>query len=347
LSPGGKLRVVLEQAVRARSNTGDESLGSFMRRHFGAEAYDRMIEPLMSGIYGGNGDALSLLATFPQLRRLEIEHGSVLRGIKRSSPPGQGSRRPSPFVAPTGGMEVFPQAVRSSLSAATVESGAAVMSLERGKTYRLETSGGRELHAHAVILATPSHAAANLVAGVDARLAHLLEGISYGSTATVSLGFVPGSLPIEKLGHGYIIPRREGRPLMAVTFSSRKFRDRAPSGALLARAFIRAGGKGSLTSRTDDELIGLVREELRRTHGIVAEPEACWVFRLPSSMPQYAVGHPERVAQIERCLAELPGLYLAGAAYRGVGIPDCIASGEAAAGRAAAFLSERSSGPGQ
>jgi protoporphyrinogen/coproporphyrinogen III oxidase len=340
LTPWGKLRVAVEQATRARQGADDESLGSFMRRRFGGEAYERMIEPLMSGIYGGNGDRLSLLATFPQLRRLEVEHGSVLRGIKRASGPAPAGRRPSPFVAPVEGMEALPRAVRASLTSASVETGMVVTEVRNaGQQFRVETASGAEFSSRSLIITTPAPVTASLMAGLDAGLTEIHRGIAYGSTATVSLGYAPGAVVTDGLGHGYIIPRREGRALMAVTFSSRKFRHRVPDGALLVRGFVRVGDDPELLARGDDEMIGLVREELRRTRNIVAQPEVCWVFRLPQSMPQYAVGHIDRVAEIERRLSVLPGLFVAGAAYRGVGIPDCIASGEAAADRAFTFLS--------
>lgn len=340
LSPRARVRVALEQTVRARRGRSDEALGSFMRRRFGAEAYERMIEPLMSGIYGGNGDALSLLATFPQLRKLEIEHGSVLRGIKRSSATPSGTRRAgSPFVAPVEGMEALPRAIHDRLSSVSVHTGTPVRSISRLEDgYRISAEPNREFMARSVIITTPAYVTAALVSALDYELAGLHRGISYGSTATVSLGYSPDTVAPGGLGHGYIIPRREGRPLMAVTFSSRKFRHRGPRGALLIRGFVRVGNDQTILSRSDGDLEGMLRDELRKTHGIGAEPERAWVFRLPNSMPHYAVGHLDRLAAIDVRIAQHPGIFVAGATYHGVGIPDCIASGEAAAHQAGHWL---------
>jgi oxygen-dependent protoporphyrinogen oxidase len=310
-----------------------------MRRRFGGEAYDRLIEPLMSGIYGGNGDELSLLATFPQLRKLEREHGSVLRGVKRSSGRTSGPG-PSPFVAPVEGMGALPDAIAFALDSGSLITGALAVVVETEQSgYTVRMEGREPLHARAVILATPAYVTAGLVSQLDVALSKLHAGIGYGSTSTVSLGFAPGTVNAGPLGHGYIIPRREGRPLMAVTFSSRKFHHRAPKGALLARGFIRVSGSDDLSSTTDGDLVSLVRAELRQTCGIRAEPVIAKVFRLPRSMPQYAVGHLDRLAAIDERLNSHPGLFVAGAAYRSVGIPDCITSGRSAADCAIAFTS--------
>jgi oxygen-dependent protoporphyrinogen oxidase len=339
LSYPAKVRVAAEQAVRVRPGTDDESLGSFMRRRFGEEAYGRIIEPLMSGIYGGSGEELSLLATFPQLRALEVQHGSVLRGLKRSSTPATIGRRPSPFVAPVNGMEALPQAVCRALGAAA-DMGASAESVKRdGDLYEIGVRDGGTIQTRSIILATPAFVTSGLLAGLDHTLSDLHAGIPYGSTATVSLGYSPGQVAAERLGHGSIIPRREGRPVMAVTFSSRKFRHRAPEGALLVRGFIRVSPSDELLAAPDDDLIATVQEELRLTCGIDASPAMARVYRLPRSMPQYTVGHTDRVSAMERRLQTLPGLFLAGAAYRGVGIPDCIASGEVAAAGSVAYLS--------
>lgn len=340
LSYRGRARVALEQAVPAREGVDDESLRHFMQRRFGVEAYDALIEPLMSGIYGGKGDELSLLATFPQLRKLEVEHGSVIRGLRRTSPAPTPGRRPSPFVTLTGGMGTLPQAVARQLGARSLLTGTLARGVKAAPGgYDVQLQDGGTLHGRALILTTPAFITADLVSSVDPVLADLHGTIPYGSTATVSLGFPRVNLRDGDPGHGYIIPRREGRPVMAITFSSRKFRDRAPAGAFLARGFIRPSHSGGIVDTSDTDLIDAVREELRLTLGIASEPIITRVFRLPRSMPQYTVGHVERVDKIETALRSNPGLFVAGAAYRGVGIPDCILSGEAAAHAAASFLS--------
>jgi oxygen-dependent protoporphyrinogen oxidase len=200
-----------------------------------------------------------------------------------------------------------------------------------GGDYTVEIKGEQPLSADAVILATPAFATADIVASLDAEAADALRRIPYASTATVSVVYLLTQVPVPLDSHGYIIPRGEGRPVLACTFTSTKFPHRAPTGYALIRAFIGRAGHGDIVERSDDELVQLVRDELKAVLGITAAPQMQFVYRWPQAMPQYTLGHLERVAFIERRLGEHPGLTCAGAAYRGIGIPDCIASGEKAA----------------
>jgi oxygen-dependent protoporphyrinogen oxidase len=370
LSRRGKLRAALEPLVPRRATARDESLGSFIRRRMGREPYERLIEPLMAGIYGGNGDDLSLEATFPRLRALEREHGSLLRGLRSTSPPSPPSDRPaSPFLSPIGGMREIVDVLEARLDRVRILRCTEAVAIERqggGYSVALQpvpdrsnrsrgggplggdppgpaaqtnaVGGGTAVPAQAVILAAPAYTAASLLEGIDGHLARLLSSIPYASTATVSLGYTASSLPRPLDGHGYIIPRREGRPILACTWSSSKFAHRAPEGHILLRGFIGRAGREEVLGGTDDELVELFRAELHATLGISAEPLLARVYRWPRAMPQYRVGHLDVLLGITRSLDHLPGVYLAGAGYRGVGIPDCIQSGETAADRALAQL---------
>jgi oxygen-dependent protoporphyrinogen oxidase len=223
------------------------------------------------------------------------------------------------------------RAVEQHLCAGSVRTSCAVRRLTwDGARYSLE-AGDETLQADAVILATPSDVSAHLLAGVDVEVAGLLAEIRYAPAATVSLGFRTRDLAARPEGHGYVIPRREGRPVLAVTWSSNKFAGRAPAGHLLVRGFFGQPESAEAVRAEDSELVRLLQAELRSTAGIAADPVVSAVHRWPNAMPQYAVGHPERIAAIEHELASHPGLALAGAAYRGVGIPDCIQSGRRAA----------------
>jgi oxygen-dependent protoporphyrinogen oxidase len=204
---------------------------------------------------------------------------------------------------------------------------------QKDDRYGVTLENGAVLSADAVILATPAYVSAGLVEGMDTALASLLASIPYASTATISLGFEEKALTRPLDGHGYIIPRREGRPVLACTWTSSKFPHRAPPGRVLLRGFVGRAGREEELERTDEELVHLFREELRTTLGIGAEPVLTRVFRWPRAMPQYRVGHREMLREIDERLQRLPGLYLAGAAYGGVGVPDCIQSGEIAAAR--------------
>lgn len=333
----GKLRMAMEAVLPPRRDPTDESLGAFMRRRFGREAYERLIEPLMSGIYGGNGDQLSLQATFPQLRAMEQRSGSLIRGIRAA--PAPPSDRPKPaFVTPIQGMAAIVEALELALEKVTIRRGTSVEVIRRvGETYQIELAGGEIVTADAVIVAAPAYAAVRFLAGLDREIATELDAIPYVSTATISLAFAPGTIP-EPEGYGYVVPRAEGRPVLACTWTSSKFANRAPDGYALLRAFAGRAGREEILQQPDEALVTTVRRELREVLGIDAEPLWTRVFRWPNAMPQYTVGHPERLQAIEDRLAEHPGLFLAGSAYRGVGIPDCITSGERAAAETAAYL---------
>jgi oxygen-dependent protoporphyrinogen oxidase len=337
ISPLGKLRMALDYVIPPHSPKGDESLAAFVERRLGRELYDRLIEPLMSGIYAGDGAQLSLRATFPQLRQTELEHGSLIKGMlaaRKKVPPAPNGRHRSAFLTPTTGLAEIVEALEAKLSKAEIRlstRAALVKAVSSG--YNVILADGESLPADAVILATPAFVTADLIADLDSQLADALRAIPYVSTATVSVAYplndTRSARPLD--GYGYIIPRAEGRPILACTWTSTKFPHRAPEGYGLIRAFIGRAGEEEAIDRTDNELLNLVREELRRTLGITAPPMLYRIFRWPQAMPQYTLGHLDRLAAIERRLAELPGLFVAGNAYRGIGIPDCIASGEAAA----------------
>jgi oxygen-dependent protoporphyrinogen oxidase len=226
-------------------------------------------------------------------------------------------------------------ALEARLSGVEILRGVSVTALEpAGKGYRLRLSTGDTREAEAVIAATPAYVTADLVAGLDAPLAEALRGIPYSSTATVYLAYPPESLPRPLNGYGYIIPRAEGRPVLACTWASSKFANRAPEGHGLIRVFIGRAGQPDVLAQDDDALVALARAELASKLDIQAPPAFQRVFRWPRAMPQYNLGHLDRLAVIDRRLEALPGLFVAGNAYRGVGLPDCIASGETAAERA-------------
>ncbi len=341
LSPWGKLRLAGEYFIAPRAGSGDESVAAFVQRRLGAEAYERLIEPLLSGIYAGDGAQLSLAATFPQLRQTEQTSGGLIKGIlaARRAAPAPASKGNQPktgfLTAPTGLGEIV-EALEARLTGVEILRGVSVTGLEAaGKGYSLRLSNREARAAEAVILATPAFVTAELVAGLDVPLADALRGIPYISTATVYLAYRLADLPRPLDGYGYIIPRAEGRPILACTWTSTKFPQRAPEGFGLIRVFIGRAGQQDVLDRDDVALVALARAELAETLNLRTEPTFQRLFRWPRAMPQYTLGHLERVAVIEQRLAGLPGLFVAGNAYRGVGLPDCIASGEAAAQAAA------------
>jgi len=340
-----KARMGLDFFMPPQPLNGDESLGSFVSRRLGRPAYERLIEPLMSGIYAGDGDQLSLKSTFPYLRDLELQHGGLVKGalatrrkMARKGKSVPGSR--SAFLTPTTGLAEIVEALVGRLQASGVDLRAAtrVDRLSRLQDhYRVEMENGELLQADGVILATPAYAAGELLAELDASLAQDLQAIPYASTATVSLAYREDDLPRALDGYGYVIPRREGRKALACTWTSTKFPHRAPQGYALLRVFVGRAGQEDDLPQDEQSLLALAREELRLTLGIQAEPLLTMVFYWDRAMPQYNLGHPERMARIDTALERLPGLALAGNGYRGIGIPDCIHSGEQAADRLLAF----------
>ncbi len=329
LSKEGRARLAEEVDIPPDTERGDESIASFVSRRLGAEAYSQLVEPLMTGIYGGDGERLSLQATFPQLRELELTHGSLLNGLG-----AQSASKPEypPFVSLASGMDTLVRQLAEALEdRVEVTVGTRGVSLRRrsdGFDVGLEPGG--VLAADAVILAVPAYAAEPLLAGVDAELAELHAEIPYASSAIVTLAFRAEHVAHPLDGYGYVVPRVEGTDVLACTWSSQKWDARAPEGSVLLRVYAGRFGGRDVTSLTDENLLALAVAEVALL-GIDAEPILTRLHRWPRGMPQYVLGHPDRVGRIEARVAEVSGIALAGAAYRGVGIPDCIRSGEEAA----------------
>ncbi|HTP11125.1 MAG TPA: protoporphyrinogen oxidase [Anaerolineae bacterium] len=369
ISPWGKLRMGMDYFIPPKSPNGDESLAQFVERRLGRELYDRMIEPLMSGIYAGDGEQLSLGATFPQLRQTELEHGSLVKGMlaakKKAAQPQPSAAHPNvapkkkwaAFVTPETGLAEIIEALQAQLQGVEVRLNTMVKKIEHlpsplpspfppfrghgkgeGMGMRVELKSGETLDTDAVILATPAYVTAQLVSDLDPEMATALRGIPYASTVTLSVAYPLSDIPKPLNAYGYIIPRAEARSILACTWTSTKFPHRAPEGYGLIRAFIGRAGDDEVLNRTDTELLQMVRDELRDVLGITAEPLLHRIFRWPQAMPQYTIGHLDRAATIDRRLVEHPGLYVAGNAYRGIGLPDCIASGETAATAAQKYL---------
>jgi oxygen-dependent protoporphyrinogen oxidase len=322
LSLEGKARFAAEPQVPVAPGNEDESVAAFVSRRFGREAYDALVEPLMTGIYGGDGEQLSLQSTFPQLRAVELEHGSLLRGLSTPEP----GERP-PFLSLREGMGALAAALRDGFERTRVLTGRAV-SRVAGR-FEVELADGETIAADGVLLATPAFVTAELLDELDPDLAAAHAEVLYASSVVVTLAFSRADVvPLD--GYGYVVPRSEGSDVLACTWSSQKWESRAPDDGVLVRVYAGRFGGRDVTSDSDDELIALARSEIAFL-GVSAAPVLTCIHRWPRGMPQFLLGHPERLERIEQALAAYPGLALAGAAYRGVGIPDCIASGEAAA----------------
>ncbi len=334
----GKLRMAFD-LVLPRGIADDESLGAFVRRRLGREALERVAQPLVAGIYTADPDDLSLTATMPRFAELEKQERSIILGLRRARrrarETGVSGARWSLFVTLKEGMEDLVAALATRLQPGTVLLKQRVAGVERrGDRWRVATAEGADLDADRVIVATESHAAARMLRYVDPTLATLLAEIPYASSATVTLGYRRADVAHPLDGFGFVVPHAQKRVLLACTFSSVKYAGRAPEGDVLLRAFVGGALNEAVLELDDAPLVMRARAELREALGITAAPALARVFRWPKAMPQYHVGHLARVETIERRAGALPGLDLAGGAYRGVGIADCVRSGEAAAERA-------------
>jgi oxygen-dependent protoporphyrinogen oxidase len=346
LSPLGKLRVALEYFVRADRSGRDESVESFVVRRLGREMYSRLAQPLLSGISAGDGAHLSISAMFPQLKRMETEHGGLLRGMKAKRAPSSAPNGLPPFVSFRGGMGDLVRATVAALElrpAVELRTGARVGRIGRDPRggFALDLTNGDGLVADAVIVTTPAYAAAEIVREMDSTLSSMLDQIEYSSTATISLAYPDAAVQRPLNGTGYVVPETRRRPIIACTWSSAKLEGRAPRGHSLFRLFIGGARGAAVVSAPDDELLLLVRAEMREVMGIAAEPELQRITRFKRSMPQYHVGHLDQVRDIQSRASITPLLYLAGGAYGGVGIPDSVHSGELAAQAAARDLAGR------
>jgi protoporphyrinogen/coproporphyrinogen III oxidase len=342
----GKLRLGLDLVLPRRSGAADESLGSFVRRRLGREALERVAQPLVGGIYTADPDRLSLAATMPRFLALEREHRSLILGLRRTARAGEtagaSGARWSLFVTLAGGMEELVAALAARLPAGAVRLGSPVGGIVPAPDgWRVHPRDGAPLHADGVVLAGPAPAMAALVSAVDPGLASQLGGIVYASSATVALAYPRAAVRHPLDGFGFVVPRVEGRAILACTFSSVKYPGRAPDGAVLLRVFVGGALQADLLARADEDLIRLAHDDVATLLGITGDPVLARVWRHPGAMPQYEVGHLDRVAAIESRLEAFPSLALAGAAYRGVGIADCVRSGEAAAERLNSTLKGR------
>ena len=342
LSRRGRLRLGLElltppKRSHQQREPEEETIGAFFRRRFGTEATEYLAEPLLAGIHSGDVERLSMHALFPRFIEAERKHGSVIRAFRRTAaarpdaPEHQG-----PFRSFAEGLDTLPRSLAAHLPADALRQGIEVTRLTAGPPYALKTAQGPRVTADHVICALPAHATAPLAASVDDRLGRLCAGFSDTSVAIVVLAFPRAAVAHPLRGSGFVVPRVEpGLSIAAATWISSKWPGRAPDGHVLLRGFLGGTRRPDALAEPDANLIDTVRGDLTRLLGIHGEPVLARVYRWPRANPQLNVGHPARLAEIDSLLARTPGLQIVGAAFRGVGIADCVAAGRAA-GRAAA-----------
>ena len=341
-STSTKLRMMGEMLSPRRSSTEDESAASLVERHFGREVVERLADPLLAGVYGGDVQRLSARAVLPRFAEMEASSGSLIRGMLAARRK-RAHAAPQPlFTSLRDGMQQLVDAVTARLEPSALRTATPVTQLRRDGALWLVTSPAAAESFDSLVLAVPAYCASDLLEPASPPLASLLAQIPYNNAMTLTLGFAAESLtPSQRArladGHGFLVPRHEGRCLLACTFVHNKFPHRAPEGRLLLRAFLNDRHRW-LLGQKDEEVIQLARLELRSVLGLYAEPLFARLYRWPAAMAQYEVGHLDRLAEIERLRAQLPGLHLIGNAYRGIGVPDCIRSGRDAAAEIASGI---------
>jgi len=331
-----KLRMAREWFHPPRKAEVDETVASLVERHYGAEMVDRLADPLLSGVYGGEAGELSVRAVLPRFAEMEANYGSLGRAMlaarKKMAQASKGPARPL-FTSLKDGMQQMVDALLKRLPAACMRPGTPVQAAQPQESGWMISAG----HGHgseqfdAVIVATPSQTAAELLRLADKELASELLGIAYSSSVTVTLAYdqtVQSTLPP---GFGFLVPRSEGKRMLAATFVHNKFPHRAPEDRALVRCFLGGSRDEKILQLSEDEILQIVRRELRQIIGLSAEPLFSRVYKWKAAMAQYSVGHLERLQRIERLVQKLPGLALAGNGYRGIGVPDCVRSGREAA----------------
>jgi protoporphyrinogen/coproporphyrinogen III oxidase len=340
LSIRGKLRMLMDLILPRKADDTDESLAAFVRRRLGREALERLVQPLVGGIYTADPAELSLKATLPQYLAMEREHGSLILGAVRQAKQARSGERAASgarygmFASLADGMDTLPNTLLGALPPRTVRTGTSVRRIGRpdpGKPWVVELLDGPPIEAGGVILTTEGHASARLIDGFDPELALQLRSIPYASSAIVTVAYPRDRVAHPLDGFGVVVPAIEGRSILAASFLNVKFPSRAPIGTALIRVFVGGATQPGLFDLDDDELKTLVRGELTSLLGVSGEPILIEVARHARAMPQYTLGHLDRIAAIQLRAAQHSRLLLAGNAFNGVGIPDCIRSGQEAA----------------
>ena len=320
LSLRGKMRTLAEYLVPRRRADSDESVAHFYIRRFGHEAFHRVIAPLLTGLSGGDPATLSLSAQLPHLRAMEQEYGSVLRAMHRG-PRSEGTA----LRSLPGGLGTLIEALQAHLDRVTIHTDTPVQAISKSKGhYEIRAERGASWDADAVIVTSPAPAAARLMGTLDAKLAKILRSIPYGSTRLVHLAFGASDVPHALDASGYIAAPWASGLAAASTWSSAKLPGRAPPGKVLLRVIFGRTSEDPALGMSDARLVKAARQEVKEVLGVSALPELARVHRWRSSLPQYVLGHGARCARIHDRCTRHPGLFLAGAAYRGAGIPDCI-----------------------
>ncbi|WP_040204467.1 protoporphyrinogen oxidase [Neobacillus jeddahensis] len=331
----GKLRAAAD-LILPRSESGkDQSLGQFFRRRLGDEVVENLIEPLLSGIYAGDIDQLSLMSTFPQFYEVEQKYRSLIMGMKKTAPapvqrPENNDRKKGSFLTFKTGLQSFAEAIEAKLDPDTILKGHRVDKIIKSTHgYEVYLNNGETVKADSIIAATPHKVTQSMFS--DYPLFDPFKTVPSTSVATVTLAFPKEAIKRDIDGTGFVVSRNGDYSITACTWTHKKWEHSTPEGKALLRCYVGRSGDETIVDLSDDQIIKIVLDDLKKTMDITMDPEFAIVTRWNNSMPQYTVGHKQRLATIlDRIKAELPGVFLAGSSYGGVGVPDCIDQGEAA-----------------
>lgn len=337
LTAGGKVRALGDLVIPGRLRGNDISVGELIRRRFGRQVLDRLVDPILAGTRAGHPNSISLRAGLPHIDRVARRHRSLIVGL--GSPP-DGAVGVPPFFAPRAGMERVVDAIVERASGVQIEVSSPVSNITRGKRggYMVHTREGRRYETTAVVLAVPAPSAAQILRGLNDSAASGLARITHASVAVITLLFRSGTLAFPPSSSGFLVPSSERRLLSAGTWWSTKWPHTCPPEIDAVRCFVGRAGRDGALDRSDDELIEAATAEVGEFLGVAAQPVGGKVTRWEEAIPQYEVGHFGRIARIEGALDSDAGIVLAGADYRGSGIPDCVRQGRTAARRVAAWL---------
>lgn len=333
LSLKGRLRVMAEPFAPKRPGDTDETIYDFAKRRIGREAADYLVQPMVSGVYGGMADRLSLKSCFKVMYEMESEHGSLIKAmISRMRKARREGRKSGGPAGPSGRLTSFEGGLYklierfAELYDGHISTGVPVASVTRsGDTYTLVDDGGRGvITAGRVVIATPSYRASELAQPLNGELSQALAEIPYAPIAVVCLGYRVEDVEHPLDGFGFLVPSKEQMGILGSIWTSSIFSGRAPDGQIQFRTMLGGDGNHKVADLSDDELIKLTIEDLERIVGLKAAPIVSRVFNWRRGIPQYIVGHQARMQRIERALADLPGIHLAGNAYYGIGLNDCV-----------------------
>ncbi|MGP0578892.1 protoporphyrinogen oxidase [Paenibacillus peoriae] len=330
ISLGGKMRAMMDFVLPPRRIPGDEALGDFIERRLGKEVLENVTEPLLAGIYAANMKTLSLQATFPQFAEVEQQYGSLIHGMMTGRKPAEthtGTKK-SAFLTFRQGLQSLVHALLNDLYDCDLRTGIAVTEFTKtteseGSPYRVMLDNGETLEADDIFVTTPNFAAAPLL--LDHVNVAALEAVNYVSVANVVMAFDKTDIENVFDGSGFLVPRKEGRSVTACTWTSAKWLHTSPDDKVLLRCYVGRAGAEDTVELPDDELTALVRKDLKEMMGVTATPLFTEITRLRNSMPQYPVGHPQAIADLRKELrTAMPGVYVLGAGYDAIGLPDCI-----------------------